>query len=137
MTALNERGGETISIDRFRGNIVLSGLRPFEEHWIQTLEIDGIPFDLVKPCSRCAIPDVDQQSGKGEKGKSFVTERLRAFRKGVDGKGRPATYFGVNAVARIEPGTVKRISLGSEVKIIARKQYPHEFVRGCQLQPTY
>ena len=137
LQALNERGNEQISMDRFRGNIVIEGLKPFEEDWIETLEIGGIEFDLVKPCSRCSIPDVDQQFGLGEKGRGFVTERLRQFRKGVDGRGCPATYFGVNAVAKLEGIESPQINVGDQVRIITRKSCPHDFVRGCRLQPSY
>ena len=47
-------------MNRFRPNIVLSGLDPFDEDHIDTLDVDGVTMKLVKPCTRCQITTTDQ-----------------------------------------------------------------------------
>lgn len=48
---------------RFRPNLVITGLDAHEEDSIDSIEFDGdggpVRLKLVKPCTRCPIPDVD------------------------------------------------------------------------------
>ncbi len=62
-TRISERGGEPVPMDRFRPNIVLSGLAPWAEDAIQQLHVNGTSFDLIRPCTRCKITTQDQVSG--------------------------------------------------------------------------
>jgi uncharacterized protein YcbX len=51
-------------MNRFRPNIVITGAEPFaEDHW-QAIRINQQRFDLVKPCDRCAVTMVDQETGE-------------------------------------------------------------------------
>ena len=64
--ALNHLNGQldqTISMDRFRPNFVFSGGMPHDEDAFSTFEIEGIVFSAVKPCARCVLITVDQQTG--------------------------------------------------------------------------
>lgn len=64
---LAAKGAPAIPMDRFRPNIVLSGIDPFEEDFIDTLSVgakDDPVFRLVKPCARCPITTVDQATGQ-------------------------------------------------------------------------
>lgn len=89
-----------VDIDRFRANIVLHGLNPFEEDTIKTIKIGDAIFELVKPCARCPVPNIDQKTGERH-GK--VTQALmNNGRRSDDGQ----NYFGWNALIR------KRGSLG-------------------------
>lgn len=60
---LNQGGFEPIDALRFRPNIVLTGLEPHEEDFIQRLTVHSasgpIVIDMVKPCTRCAVPNID------------------------------------------------------------------------------
>lgn len=60
---LNQGGFEPVDALRFRPNIVLTGLEPHEEDFIERLTIHGttgpIVIDMVKPCTRCAVPNID------------------------------------------------------------------------------
>ncbi len=57
---LSERGHSPIGMERFRPNIVLRGLPAWEEDHVRALVLpSGQRLALVKPCSRCRIPNVD------------------------------------------------------------------------------
>ena len=61
---LAQRGAQPVPMTRFRPNIVLAGAnRPYaEDDWL-VLRCGGQQLDLVKPCSRCVMITMDQQSG--------------------------------------------------------------------------
>jgi len=61
---LNQRLEIPVSMDRFRPNLVVSGCNAFEEDTWKKIRIGEVFFDIVKPCSRCLITCVNQQSGK-------------------------------------------------------------------------
>ena len=61
---LAARGQAPVGMERFRPNLVLDGLEDAHaEDFIDELTIESpqgpIVLKLVKPCSRCSIPDVD------------------------------------------------------------------------------
>jgi uncharacterized protein YcbX len=52
---LNSKGAPSIPIDRFRPNVVLTGLEAYEEDYIESLNVDGtqgqdVQLQLVKLC---------------------------------------------------------------------------------------
>lgn len=106
---LNERLPEPIPMERFRPNIVLEGLPPFAEDRIASLRIDDVTLRLVKPCTRCVIPSIDQQTGEPS---TNPTAALRKFR--FDRTLRGVT-FGENAV--IEKGAGASIECGTECEV--------------------
>jgi len=69
LNRLNERlissASEPVHMNRFRPNIVIKGLEPFEENKIKTLvSADGTyRLGIRKPCKRCKVTTVDQQTG--------------------------------------------------------------------------
>jgi uncharacterized protein YcbX len=74
---LNTRMPQPIGMERFRPNIVLEGLEPFEEDRIAELHFDAVTLRLVKPCTRCVITATDQVTGEPSTNPLPV---LRAFR---------------------------------------------------------
>jgi len=65
---LNRRMAEPLPMNRFRPNIVLEGLsEPFEEDRWAALQIStrggAVSFSSPKPCVRCKITTIDQDSG--------------------------------------------------------------------------
>jgi hypothetical protein len=60
---LNSRLGEPVPMNRFRPNLVLSGCDAYEEDTWASLRIGTIGFRVVKPCIRCTIPTVNQETG--------------------------------------------------------------------------
>ena len=106
---LNSRMPEPIPMERFRPNIVLEGLPEWAEDRIETLMIGELTLRLVKPCTRCTIPSVDQRTGMPATDPGPV---LRTFR--FDSKLRGIT-FGENAV--IANGCGCEIGRGSDCRV--------------------
>ena len=95
---LNQRLEVPISMDRFRPNLVFSGGEAYAEDQFKQLQIGEVEFQVVKPCARCVLITVNQQTG--EKGKEPLAT-LATYRT-VNNK----VYFGQNAVA-LAPGIVR------------------------------
>lgn len=64
---LQKKGAPALPMDRFRPNLVLSGLEAYEEDYLDTLSFgpagSEVVLKLVKPCARCPVPGIDQQTG--------------------------------------------------------------------------
>lgn len=60
---LHGAGRSAIPMNRFRPNLVVAGLLPFEEDYCESFEFGDTVLAPVKPCPRCPIPSVDQASG--------------------------------------------------------------------------
>jgi uncharacterized protein YcbX len=56
-------GRAALPMDRFRPNLVVAGLEPFDEDHTGELRLGGIVIKPVKPCARCPIPAIDQATG--------------------------------------------------------------------------
>jgi uncharacterized protein len=104
---LNERLPERIPMERFRPNLVLRGLPAWAEDRIGTLSLGAVILRLVKPCVRCTIPSIDQQSGEPS---TDPTPALKTFRFS---KALRGVMFGENAV--IVAGSGQAIERGAAV----------------------
>ena len=88
---LNARLRNPVPINRFRPNFVFTGGEPFEEDTWREFTIGKNRFVGVKPCSRCVLTTVNQDTA--EKGiEPLLT--LSTYRKREN-----KIYFGQNAVA--------------------------------------
>jgi len=103
---LNRRLEKPIPMNRFRPNLVVSGCEPFAEDGWKRLRIGEVELALVKPCARCNVPTIDQETA--ESGKEPNTALAR-FRK-INGK----VMFGVNVI----PVTLGRLRIGESVEIL-------------------
>ena len=74
---LNSRLAEPVPMNRFRPNIVIEGSEAFEEDSWKSVRIGSVDFRVVKPCSRCTVPTVNQNTG--ERGKE-PTVTLSTYR---------------------------------------------------------
>lgn len=63
LVKLADDHGAPVDVRRFRPNLVLSGLAPYGEDELRTFQLGPVTFHAVKPCSRCAIVDVDPDTG--------------------------------------------------------------------------
>ncbi len=94
---LHDHGVAPVGMERFRANLVLDGLPAHDEDHLDQIVFDTaggpVRIRLVKPCGRCAIPDVDPATG--EPGRA-VGEVLAAYRADPRLDGRHT--FGMNAV---------------------------------------
>ena len=107
---LNTRMPEPVPMERFRPNIVLDGLEPFEEDRVAELHFGAVTLRLVKPCTRCVITSTDQRTGQPSTNPLPV---LRAFR--FD-KALMGVTFGENAV--IARGVGQTLKVGETCTVI-------------------
>ncbi len=94
---LNSRLTEPVGFDRFRPNIVFTGGSPYEEDGWKRFQIGKVPMAGVKPCARCTVPTIDQQTGIGGK-EPLVT--LNNYRKSGN-----KVLFGQNVIP-MGPGSI-------------------------------
>src|SRR5882757_6521665 len=59
---LNGRLATPLPINRFRPNLLLSGIEPYDEDHIDELTVGGVTLKVVKPCTRCQITTTDQST---------------------------------------------------------------------------
>lgn len=97
---LVEAGHDTVPMTRFRPNIVLSGTDAWDEdHWIGgRLSLGDVTVRVAKPCSRCVVTTIDQETG--ERGR----QPLKIL-------GRRQVLFGVNVI----PDTLGVVRIGQPV----------------------
>ncbi len=103
---LNKRLEIPIPMNRFRPNIVINGVEPFAEDGWKRIRIGQVEMGLVKPCARCNVPTIDQDTAKSGKEPNATLARFRKF----DGK----VLFGMNVIP-INPGVIKT---GTPVEIL-------------------
>lgn len=61
---LNNRLAQPVSMNRFRPNIVISGLGAFEEDECDQLKIGNITLFRVQRCERCVITTIDPETAQ-------------------------------------------------------------------------
>jgi len=112
LTDLNNRLHTALPVERFRPNVVISGLAPWAEDGIGSLGIGAVELTFVKACVRCSIPSLDHLTGD-DSVNPLPTLRLFRFNKALKG-----VTFGENAV--ISRGGGGEIVLGSECQVRQR-----------------
>jgi uncharacterized protein len=100
---LNSRLAEPLPMNRFRPNLVFTGGEAFEEDSWKKFRVAGNWFAAVKPCARCVLTTVNQDTG--EKGmEPLVT--LAKYRRAES-----KVLFGQNVIAI----DYKHVSVGDEI----------------------
>jgi uncharacterized protein YcbX len=85
-------GTPALPMDRFRPNLVLAGLEPYDEDHVDLVVAAELTLKLVKPCTRCRVTTVDQRSARvGEE----PLATLAGYRHDAALSG---VVFGMNAV---------------------------------------
>lgn len=105
---LNDRMAEALPMNRFRPNIVLSGVEPFAEDDWRRIRIGEIVFAVVKPCARCVITTTDQATAE----RGMEPLRTLATYRQVPGKG---VMFGQNLIHH-SAGVIR---VGDPVELLA------------------
>lgn len=112
---LNGKGAPSIPIDRFRPNIVLTGLDAYEEDYVETLSAAAQAHDeprvelrLVKLCARCPMPTIDQARGAPDPDwPNEPTDTMLGYR--VSARFDGAVTFGTNALVASGAGAWLRV----------------------------
>jgi uncharacterized protein len=93
---LNAQGHSSVSMERFRPNLVLDGIEAHDEDRIDTLTIETaqgpVLLRLCKPCPRCPMPNINPSTAKSS---PEVGDTLQTYRSDARVKG--AITFGMNA----------------------------------------
>ncbi len=118
--------------DRVRANLYVSGFgAPFLEERIKRIRIGDTVLELVKPCSRCPIPSINQSTGvRDEEGRSFSVA-LGKFRRGseiglsslfpsLSSAELNQTYIGMNAVV-VSQGSSK-VGIADPLEVLEMRE---------------
>lgn len=106
LNQLNSKLAVSVSMDRFRPNIVFSGGEGFAEDVWRNIKIGKVDFCVVKPCARCVMITIDPDTGASGK---EPLKTLASFRTQNN-----KVYFGQNALA-LQEG---QISVGDPIHLI-------------------
>lgn len=103
---LNNLLKDPLPMNRFRPNLVFSGGYPFDEDKWDRFLIRGVEFRTAKPCSRCAITTIDQDTTNKN---NEPLQTLAKYRK-VNGK----VIFGMNLVSE----GMGKLKIGDKISIL-------------------
>ena len=103
---LNARLEKSVTMDRFRPNLVFSGGESFEEDTWKRIRIGNSEFTAAMPCARCVLTTVDPVSG--ETGKEPL-KTLASYRKQEDG-----VMFGQNLLH----GAEGEVCVGDKIEVL-------------------
>ena len=111
---LNARLDAPLPMNRFRPNVVVDGAEAWAEDTWRRLRIGDVVFRSVKPCGRCSVTTVDQQTAT--RGKEPLKTLATFRRRAETGK----VYFGWNLI----PETTGPIRVGDPVEVLERRPPP-------------
>ncbi|MEL7005124.1 MAG: MOSC N-terminal beta barrel domain-containing protein [Bacteroidota bacterium] len=110
---LNGKLDQSITMARFRPNLVFDGGKPYEEYVWKNFTIGNVQFEGLKPCTRCVVTTYDEQTG--EKG----IEPLKTLnQQKIDNK----MVFGQHVIAI----DYLEIKVGDEINIDRYKDSPYD-----------
>ena len=113
---IQDQGGAPVSMERFRPNVVVDSPLAWDEDSWATVQIGDRTFDLVKPCTRCIVPTLDQTTGEARPDNQ-PTRALTRTRRSADERVK-GVLFGWNMIARTEGA----IRIGDEVTVLERRE---------------
>jgi uncharacterized protein len=109
---LAQAGRGPVGIERFRPNIVLSGVEAHDEDRLDLMRIATAEGEVqlrpVKPCPRCPIPNVDPATAQVD---PIVSDTLQGYRRNEKMSG--AVTFGMNAI--VVEGLERTLKVGQSV----------------------
>lgn len=109
---LRAAGRDELPMNRFRPNLVVDGLEPYEEDRTATLRIGDAVIRLVRPCQRCPVPAVDQNTGIPGPDPLDI---LRTYRANPEMNG--AIVFGMHAI--VTAGAGNMLHVGQQIDVSA------------------
>ncbi|MEC5406818.1 MOSC N-terminal beta barrel domain-containing protein [Paraburkholderia sp. MPAMCS5] len=123
-TRLHAKGAPSIPMNRFRPNVVLDGLDAYEEDFVETLSVEpatthgeqAVELRLVKLCSRCPMPTIDQTKGAPDPAwPNEPTDTMSVYRANPQRDG--ALTFGNNALVASGAGAWLRVGQTVEAEL--------------------
>lgn len=105
---LNSRLEIPLPMNRFRPNLVVDGSAPFAEDSWKLIKIGETIFHIVKPCARCVVTTVDQESGEKAGKEPLKTLAMYRTKKGK-------VMFGQNLIAKNAGGCLR---VGDKVEVL-------------------
>lgn len=109
---LNSKLEREVGMDRFRPNIVFKDGEPFAEDKWKKIRLGETIFHVVKPCARCVMTTINQETGEIEGKEPLKT--LSTYRLSKRG-GKTKVNFGQNMIAE---NFGKTVSIGDKIEII-------------------
>ena len=110
MRDLNSKLATPIPINRFRPNLVIKSETAFIEDSLKVFQIKDIDFFAVKPCARCLITTIDQDSAVAGKEPLKTLASYRQTEKKV--------LFGINVIA----ASKGKIKIGDPIYILQNNE---------------
>jgi len=109
MTLLNSKLENPLTINRFRANVIVSGIKAHEEDSWREIKTDRQTLFGVKPCARCVMTTIDPENAQfgAEPLKTLSTYRFK------DNK----ILFGENFIPQDEG----KLRVGDEIEVIQHK----------------
>ncbi|KJF95902.1 MOSC domain-containing protein [Photobacterium angustum] len=124
LNALNDRAQEVHSMDKFRANLVVSGVNAFAEDSWKRIRIGEVELEIKAPCSRCVLVNYDPSTAK----KADNNEPLATLMTFRTDKVIPTNVnFGMNAIV-VKEGIVRQ---GDQVEVLEHRTpetYPDQRV---------
>jgi hypothetical protein len=121
VTELEQKSGVQLGWERFRPQFVAEGFDPQFAHAVLGLTIAGIPCDQPKPCERCPIPQINQDTGEKTAEPNRTLMKYKVWR---NKHGELNPIFGEN----INPHGEGVIQVGDEVEVTSLR--PEQLVYG-------
>lgn len=111
----DKHANQPLGWERFRPQLVTEGFDAQFVHAIFGLSIAGIPADQPKPCERCPIPQINQDTGVKTAEPNRALMKYKVWR---NKRGELQPIFGEN----INPHGEGIIEVGSEVEVMSLRE---------------
>jgi uncharacterized protein YcbX len=107
-----------LSIQRFRGNLIITGPQAYEEDQWKRVMIGDFEFDVSCRTARCKMPNIDHETGERHPSEPDCT--LRKQRAIDDGAGANIGCLGMQLVPVLEHSEVK---IGDKIKVLSTGEH--------------
>jgi len=108
LAELNSRLQQSVLMDRFRANIVLSGLDSYLEDELPNFIFPNSHLRRLAVCERCIVTNIDQQSGQTSKQPLLTLSQYRRRESGYAG----GIMFGIYALPLVSGSIAVGDALG-------------------------
>ena len=99
------KGSPALPMNRFRPNVVIADLPPYDEDHLDTITCGNVTLKLVKPCTRCQVTTTDQATAR------VGIEPLPTLSTYRRDDALAAVIFGMNAI--VVAGAGQRLTIGA------------------------